>query len=386
MRLSAFAFTSLIAFLCSSVSYGYATFIGYGYVNCMTCHYNPHGGGQLNDYGRALFANEIAARPPWNSGASDEELSNHSSFLFGQPGTGSFKPSFKYRELYLNSSPGGSNQNKKYVMQADAGFAFHFDSADKYILVMSAGYTPRPLNSDIKDGAWNYHLLSREHYLRVQMTDSQFLSVGLIDIAYGLRLVDHTGANRAKIGLDQNDQVHGVLYDYFKDQWNFGLHVFAGNQLRDTVDRLSGVSTTLEYELREKLTVGFSALSGSTQEGKRTLLGLHSRTGVGKGNSLVAEIGTSKYQANNQDALTGAYSVIGGTLRIVRGLDFESVFELYKPQMEDSAENYRTTFGFIYFPAQRLELRFEAVDDRGFSPTAVQGDTWSIASQLHLSL
>lgn len=368
-------------------SWGYASFIGYGYTSCMTCHYNPHGNGQLNDYGRALFATEIAARVFRDPKTTDEELGNQSSFLFSQPAPGMFKPSIKYREIYVTSSPGGSNATKKYVMQADAGFALHFDPNDKYILVMSAGYTPRPLNSDVKTGAWNYNLLSREHYLRVQLSDEQFMSVGLMDIVYGLRLVDHTGANRKSIGLDMNDQVHGVLYDYSKEKWLFGLHGFVGNQMRDEISRITGASTTLEYELREKLTVGASYLMGSTQTGKQTLFGLHSRAGVGKGSSLLTEWGMNKVQPKTGDATTGAYGIVSGTMRIIRGLDFESVFEMVKASMQDSSpENYKFSFGFIYFPAQRIELRVQASDNRLLSPSEVKGDTWFMQSQLHLSL
>lgn len=369
-------------------AWGYASFIGYGYTSCMTCHYNPHGNGQLNDYGRALFATEVAARVFRDPKTTDEDLGNQSSFTFSQPTPGMFKPSFKYREIYVNSSPGGGNNtNKKYVMQADLGMALHFDANDKYIMVMSAGYTPRPLNSDIKTGAWNYNLLSHEHYLRVQLTEEQFLSVGLMDIVYGLRLVDHTGSNRRGIGLDMNDQVHGILYDYSKDKWLFGLHGFAGNQLRDTIARVTGASTTLEYELREKLTVGGSYLMGTTQTGKQTLFGLHSRAGIGKGSSLLTEWGINKVEPKSGDATTGTYGIVSGTLRLVRGLDFESVFEVLKSSMQDSApENYRFSFGFIYFPAQRIELRIQASDNRLLSPSEVKGDTWSMQSQLHLSL
>jgi hypothetical protein len=120
----------------------YPSFVSYGYNNCMTCHYAPQGGGQLNDYGRALFASEIAAKPFWNPNTTDEDLGNQSSFLLQKPGGSSFKPSLKYRQLTQTTSVGAINSQKQYIMQADLGFAYIFNP--NYVLVMSAGYTRVP--------------------------------------------------------------------------------------------------------------------------------------------------------------------------------------------------------------------------------------------------
>jgi hypothetical protein len=375
--------------LFGSQAWSYANFIGYGYTTCMTCHYNPHGGGQLNDYGRALFATEIAARPFFNKKASDEDLGKHSSFLFQEPTPRFFHPSFKYRELYLTTSPGGTNSYKRYVMQADAGAALHFDENDKYIFVGSVGYTRLPLNQDIKENDWNYHLLSHEHYLRVQLTDTQFVSAGLIDIAYGLRLVDHTAVNRQGIGLDENDQVHGILYNYLPEKWNIGVHAFVGNQMRDQISRITGASATAEYEIREKLTIGASALMGSTDVQKQTLTAIHSRIGVGKGSALMTEWGLNRVEPKTAgaDTTTSLYGIVVGTMRLVRGLDFETQLEMLKGSLQEaSTEAYRYSMGFIYYPFQRVELRFSGVDSRSLAPTEVRGDAWAVQSQLHLAL
>jgi hypothetical protein len=353
----------------------------------MTCHYNPHGNGQLNDYGRALFASEIAARPFWNKKATDEELAKNSSFTFQEPTARFFHPSFKYRDLYLTTSPGGTNSYKRYLMQMDAGMALHFDENDKYIFVGSVGYTRLPLNADVKEGDWNYNLISHEHYLRIQLAETQFLSVGLIDTAFGLRIVDHTAVNRRGIGLDQNSQVHGILYNYFPEKWIIGVHAFAGNQLRDEISRVTGASATVEYELKEKLTVGFSGLTGSTQLQKQTLTAIHSRVGVGKGSALMTEWGLNRTEPKTGDSTTGGYGIVVGTMRLVRGLDFETQLEMLKGSLsEASQEAYRYSIGLIYFPFQRVELRFQAVDSRSLAPTQVEGDAWAAQTQLHLSL
>lgn len=369
-------------------SQAYPSFIGIGYANCMTCHYNPHGHGQLTDYGRGLFAAEIAARPFWKPNATGDELGQTASFLFKEPTPRMFHPSFKFRELYVTSSPGGENSYKRYVMQGDLGMAMHFDENDKYIFVASAGYTPRPLNSDVKQGAWNYHLISREHYLRTQLSEEQFLTVGLIDIAYGIRHVDHTASNRRGIGLDQNSQVHGVLYNYFTDKLIFGLHGFIGNQMKDEIARMKGVSTTAEYTIAEKTTLGGSLLVGETSLTKQTTYGVFSRKGIGAGSSLMGEFGFNRSEPKSgSEGTTGAYGIVIGTMKLKQGLELESQLEFTKSDMKEaSQENYKYGFGLVYWPAQRFEFRILAQDSRLLSPSEVKGDSWGLQTQWHLSL
>jgi hypothetical protein len=210
-----------------------------------------------------------------------------------------------------------------------------------------------------------------------------------MDTAYGLRIVDHTAVNRQGIGLDQNSQVHGVLYNYLPEKWNIGVHGFVGNQLRDQISRVTGVSTTVEYEIKEKLTIGASALMGSTDLQKQTLMGIHSRVGVGKGSSLMTEWGLNKVEPKTAgaDTTTSLYGIVIGTMRLIRGLDFETQLEMLKGSFQEaSSEAYRYTVGFIYYPFQRVELRFSGVDSRSLAPTEVKGDAWAAQTQLHLSL
>jgi hypothetical protein len=74
-------------------------------------------------------------------------------------------------------------------------------------------------------------------------------------------------------------------------------------------------------------------------------------------------------------------------MRLVRGLDFETQLEMLKGSLQEaSTEAYRYSMGFIYYPFQRVELRFSGVDSRSLAPTEVRGDAWAVQSQLHLAL
>src|SRR5690349_17170522 len=98
----------------------YPDFIGYGYTTCIVCHTNSLGNGPLTDYGRALFSQEIAARPWISQSLSDEDLAKLSGFLPGVEMPYWIRPAIGYRGLWLETSPGSSKQNTQWIhMQRD---------------------------------------------------------------------------------------------------------------------------------------------------------------------------------------------------------------------------------------------------------------------------
>ena len=102
------------------------------------------GGGPLSDYGRSLFAVEIAQRP-FGSKVSDEVLGERSGF-FGRQSQNSkvpsqIKPYLKLRHLWMSS-----NLEKKQTvwrsipMQQAFGVTFFIDEEGKNIFPFSFGY------------------------------------------------------------------------------------------------------------------------------------------------------------------------------------------------------------------------------------------------------
>ncbi len=75
-------FCSFLAFFfVGNFAYAYPEFIGYGYKSCLTCHWNGHGSGPLNDYGRGVWASEIASRSLYPKTWKLEDLSATSGFF-----------------------------------------------------------------------------------------------------------------------------------------------------------------------------------------------------------------------------------------------------------------------------------------------------------------
>ena len=89
------------ALFVSKQAMAYPDFIGYGYSSCITCHYSGSGGGALNDYGRALFATEIAARHAFPKSMEEEDIAAVSGFGWNKQMPWWFRPGLKLSLIHI---------------------------------------------------------------------------------------------------------------------------------------------------------------------------------------------------------------------------------------------------------------------------------------------
>lgn len=369
--------------LACSKAQAYADFIGYGYGSCLTCHYNGQGNGPLTDYGRALWSSEIASRVFYDKKLTDEQLGERSGFLGTKEIPWWIRPSIKYRGLWYRTNPGSSAASTKYInMQLDANIALHLDQDQKYVFVFNEGYLPAS-----SSGAEKATTISREHYFRWQVNQDFFTYVGLMDKVYGIRLIDHTAVSRAKTGLAQNDQSHGVILQYLTKPYEYTLNVFAGNLNQDADLRQKGVSVMIEKDRHQYHRIGGAVLASQNDYLQLIRAEVHSKLGFGTGNSLLAELGVIQNKPKSSDAVTGNYILLENLARIVRGYHFLSQLEYYNATMSSkSPDQLKWGFGFLIFPAPRFEVRTQLVNGRTMSDGGVSSDQWSMQGQLHVSL
>lgn len=371
----------------STWALAYPDFIGYGYNSCMLCHYNGHGNGALTDYGRGVFASEIVSKGYLPADVTDEDLSQRSGFLGKKPLPWWIRPGVKYRGLYFETNPGAKTSLKKVVhMQADMNVAFHFDQDQKYVAVMSYGFYPVPANlknDPNKPSEW----ISREHYFRWMKSDNLTWFAGLMDKAYGIRLVDHTAFSRAKVGVAQNDQTYGVMAIYRKEPYEFTPHIFIGNLGQPADLRQKGFSFITEKDIHQYFRMGGSLMFSENNYVNWTRFAGHGKYGFGKGNSLLTEAGLILNKPKSGQGKTGGYALAQSLALIKRGYFFMSQFEYYNQTLSTkSPDNLKWTFGLLAFPYLKTEFRLTFVNGRDLSDETVVGDSWSVQTQLHLSL
>ena len=381
--------TGLTALLAPKDAQAYPEFIGYGYTSCITCHYNPQGHGPLNDYGRAVWASEFAARPFYKKETTDDEIAETSGFLFGLPMPWYLHPGFKYRGLWYKTDPGSTNYRERYIhMQGEASLAVHFDQKQRFVFVGTLGILTKNQGQPTEERLW----VSRDHYLRSQVTRTLWVNAGKFDKIFGLRLVDHTAFARKAPKLHQYYQpgdsaTHGVALHWGDPDYEIAGHYFLGDMNEEAANRQKGFSFMTEYSLGEKARVGVSYLNQATEAAKQSIYALHSRVGVGEGAAILAEVGMHQDELNVAPEPTkGLYGYLQTNVPIVRGYNFYTQAEYYKLQKDTASESFKYGVGLLVWPIQKVEYRLLASDTRSWSPTQGTKDNWVLQAQLHLSL
>lgn len=362
----------------------YPDFIGYGYSSCITCHYNGHGGGALNDYGRALYASEITARDVYPSNTEEEEIAAQSGVLGSKPLPWWIRPGIKYRGLWLKTNPGSKSTIERYInMQNEINLAFFFDKKQSFTFVATESYTGlEPYYG--KTNVW----FTKEYYFRWKQSNNFWLYLGQMDKVFGIRNVDHTAVNRGTITLGQFDQSMGLVAHFTYPDWDIAGNIFFGNEAQKDSEKQKGFAIAGEKQLYEKFKIGGSYLSSENETTRWKLLAFTSRMGLSKGSSIMAEFGLKEKSdlLTAADAQLGSYFLIESLINLRRGYNILSVIEQSKSDIKkSSAENLKWSLGALFFPLPRIELRMMAVNGKTNAESTGTEDAWALQGQVHVS-
>lgn len=369
----------------------YPSFIGYGYTSCVVCHANAFGGGPLTDYGRALGAVAIAAKPFWNSKISDEELGKRALFFQGP------NPEFvknlrfqaNYRGLhYIANLNNSEARSSRFInMQGDVSVVYQTESR-RFGAALNAGFVPPPQGgSSHAQTHKKSPVISREHYVTYMPTENLRTYLGLLDMAFGIRHPDHTMASRIYPGVAMNDQTHGLAVHYTRSSGELGLHGFLGNLYEPVSSiRQKGVSLIYEHDVLEKFRLGASLLYSASEVRKRMGGAVHGRLGVGHGSAILGEIGLIRTALIDDEATYGAYIWGQSTVRVMRGLNILFTAEASsRDAFSPSVHSLKAGPSIQYFPTGRIELRSDLWVYRVFGdPRGAQPDDFRLNTQVHL--
>ncbi len=367
----------------------YANFIGYGYASCLTCHANGLGSGPINDYGRGLWAAEIASRSLYSKSVKLERISELSGFA-GNPENLPWwiRPHLKYRGILVQRNPGsGAATQKYYHMQIDVGTSLYFDQDQKYSFTYTAGYIPNA-TSTLKNSLNRF--MPREWFARVQITEPLWLYAGKLEKAYGIRNIDHTSFQRSPQELSQNKQAHGAIVHWLKETYEIAANIFVGDQASLTPKtEQKGISIWSEYEFADRTRGGFSFLRSNDESQKSILLAAaHWRQGLAKGSSIMFEYGLiQKIDKSLGTASNGSYTFVESYVELTRGYNLLINLERYNGDTAaNTPEQWKTGLGLLMFPINRVELRLGAQHYRQVSSEEASADNWGLQGQLHVSL
>lgn len=363
----------------------YTQFIGHGYTSCLNCHYNPSGGGALNDYGRVVSATLISSGALYPKSWNEEKVAYTSGFLFRKPKQNWLRTQLNYRGFQVVNNPGSSTtEQKRWInMQADARVILKFGENDRFITVGNFGYSPLPESLKGEQSEWR----SREHYMGFKVTPKFGLYAGLMDKAFGIKVIEHIAFSRQSPEVTQNDQTHGVMGHYLGEKWEVFAHAFAGNLSQSEDIRSKGGSLSFERTVFDIHRVGASVMKTSNNYQDLLSYSTHARLNLKDGSAVLAEIGqVDRKTQNGSDDRTMRYGLMQTYLRPFRGTYFLTNIEYFKRNVDESDYTVRWGPGIQYFPIQRIELRFDAYNTRNFSPDTSSRDSWMYLVQTHIWL
>jgi hypothetical protein len=372
-------------FLVSNHASGYVNFIGHGYTSCLNCHFNPFGGGPLNDYGRVVGATAISSRALYPANYDEEKIAYTSGFFFRKPKQDWLRTQINYRGFQVVRNFGTEAQSAQWInMQADGRLILKFGENDRFVAVGNYGYAPLPPNAPVENPVeWR----SREHYLGFKINPNIGIYAGMMDKVYGLRVVEHNAFSRRTTLQDQNDQVHGAAVHFVSENWEGGVHYFVGNLVQREDLRMRGGSFMIERTVGDGHRLGVSAMSQENEYLGVFSSAMHSRFNLKDGAAVLAEVGQSQRRtANNSDDRTARYGLIQTYLRPGRGFYVLSNIEYLKNNTELDSYTVRWGPGIQYFPVQKVELRLDLYNTRNFSPDSSNRDTWMYLLQGHVWL
>lgn len=381
----------IFAFLTSNAAQSYPNFIGKGYHNCLTCHYNPFGNGPLNDYGRGVAASALAGRLlVIDKKTTDEVLGNRSAFFFNKPSKNKlFRPSLDYRGMKLKKNLETDEPQESWInMQIDASITSEFGKKNKYIA--SYTYSIVPSNSlpsgkaEFGSPAGEDLTYSREHYIGYRIKPNYAIYLGKMDKVFGLRIADHTTFARAKTKNDQYSATHGAVIHYGQETFDLGAQVFIGDLEKEEAHRSKGLASKFEYSVDEEIRVGLSLLSESFEGLDNIAYSFLTKMRVGAGSSLMFEVGQIQTTPKASDTKTQQYILLKNHFYITRGLYFMTTYEQFIPDMSTSTENHRFSPGIQYFPMQRIEVQANITNSKEYSTSSAIKDTWEFLGQVHL--
>ncbi len=330
----------IIALLFTASAFCFPEMVRHGYVNCISCHVSPTGGGTLTPYGRQL-SKEILSQ----FGKEGEE-----QFVYGTvtlPEWLLAGGDLRILQLYADNP---SVRQAKYIpMQADLEAAVSYKK-------VTADATFGPQESPLPTGGF----FSRRHYVNYKPSDSLSFRGGRFFPAYGVNLPDHIPAIKRGLGWDENGETYNIEAAFLGDEFNFYVTGIFGRPDAQTLNRETGGAFTGSYAFFDRFKLGASYYYGTINSNQRHLLGPWGILGVTPHLFLLSEVDFQKYQPS--DASSGSQTGLAEYQKldyeIVQGLHAFITQEFFQLDFNNSGTIQRIYgLGIQYFPRPHFEIQ-----------------------------
>lgn len=387
--------TLAVLFLVSAWStdaHAYAWMVRHGYAKCNACHTDPSGGETLTHMGRV--ESELLLSQPWGG---PPKLDDKAKLLYGldEPDSVRIGGSLRYMNLYQLESDVGPAEFDSFPMQVDA-----YGWGDLGVLQVGASVglgdveegTPHMRAAQVTQGE-GYVLLSRNHWLGLELGEHALLRAGRLNLPFGVRIPEHVSWVRDATKTDrESDQQHGLALAYWGGPWRAeGMLVLGNYQVSPDDFRERGYSGYVEYLLSSRLALGVSSMILQSRSGPhfnpigtkvlRHAHGLMARYSPMTELAILSEVDVLKTTGSK----LGFTAFVQGDYEFLQGLHGIVTLEALdrgKADVDGATATLRAGKpvlgvwgGVNWFFLPHLDLRLEAVYRKG--------EATSIQSQLH---
>ena len=238
------------------IAFSYPEMVRHGYVNCISCHVSPNGGGVLTQYGRELSREVL----------SHKGVEGESQFAYGV-----VKPPAwlnlggDFRNLVLFKDTPTVREGRVILMQADVEA---IASYMKFLVGGTVGYREIP---NVESTTNNF--ISRRHYINYRPTDELSFRAGRFQPSYGINTPDHAIVTKRGLNWDQGSETYNLEAAWIGEKYNAFLTGIFGRPDNETLNREKGVAINTAVAFLDRIKTGLSYFYGSNNIQKRQVYG-----------------------------------------------------------------------------------------------------------------
>ena len=349
----------------------YPWMISKGYTACAQCHADPSGAGLLTAYGRAQSALLLSSFDA--PGAAEEgEPSSISKQLFGAIPDGDWLLVGGWiRNGYLwNYSRGELVDHRFLQMRADLGAQVR---VDKLRASATVGYQ-RSESATFAQRAWVTgaseagNVVSREHWVGVDVSDSILVRAGRLALPFGLRNIEHTTFVRTATRTDINQaQQHGVALAFNDDAWRAeGMAILGNFQVHPDAFRERGYAAYVERAFGTHVAIGVSSLvtraAADIDSSRRTVRQAHgafARIGVSERVAALAEADVLVAAIENAPNTVGYTGLLQLDGEVTRGVHLIGTGEALRRGVTGETPTWGAWASAAWFIVPHLDVRVD---------------------------
>lgn len=275
----------------SGKAHAYPWMIRHGFDKCASCHEDPMGGETLTGFGRVISDTTLSTR---YDGTHDPTRNAELFFGVEEPEAWKIGGSLRYMTV-LYSFPRGNAaaKTRSFPMQIDTYGQVRLGPVRAGYSLGAAKVPPgspyakaaqvTSFNGPGTNNEGEYNLLSRSHWIGVDVSDAVLVRAGRLNLPFGVRIPEHVMWVRNATRTDRESaQQHGLAVSYSKGAVRGEIMGVLGNyQISPDKFRERGYSAYGELALSPHAAVGVSSLITHAAEDRTTLTGASTRQAHG---------------------------------------------------------------------------------------------------------